>query len=147
MLKKMLIAGAALVTLGGGCITINLGNSGQVTVVEDTSPKQYKDLVRFTSPIPPKGLTSPLTVKGEARGTWYFEASFPVRVLDANQNVLGTGIAQAQGDWMTEEYVPFTATITFPNQPSGSKGSLVFVKDNPSGLPEHEDSFTVPVTF
>jgi hypothetical protein len=147
MLKKMLIAGATIVMLGGGCVTVNVGNSGPVTVIEDTAPKQYKDLVRITSPIPAKNLQSPLTVKGEARGTWYFEASFPVRVLDANQNVLGKGIAQAQGDWMTEDYVPFTVTITFPNQTPGSDGYLVLVKDNPSGLPQNEDSFTVPVTF
>jgi hypothetical protein len=91
-------------------------------------------------------VASPLTVTGEARGNWYFEASFPVKLLDANGNEIVVSYAQAQGEWMTEDFVPFMSTLTFA-APSTPTGTLVLQKDNPSGLPENDNSVSVPVTF
>ncbi|MBX4181641.1 GerMN domain-containing protein [Candidatus Parcubacteria bacterium] len=102
--------------------------------------------IRITSPKVNDTIGSPVTVTGEAKGTWYFEASFPVKILDANGKVLGQGPAQAQGDWMTTNFVPFTATINFTT-PTTSTGTVVFEKDNPSGLPENADEVRVPVKF
>jgi hypothetical protein len=92
-------------------------------------------------------ITSPLTISGRAVGNWYFEASFPIKLMDSNNQVLATTIAQAQGDWMTTDLVDFTASLTFPTQPAGSQGTLVFEKDNPSGLPANADSYSVNVKF
>ena len=36
------------------------------------------DRIRVNNPRPNQTISSPLTVTGEARGSWYFEASFPV---------------------------------------------------------------------
>jgi hypothetical protein len=91
-------------------------------------------------------IRSPLVIEGEARGTWFFEATFPVRLYDANGNLLGTTIAQAQADWMTDQFVPFRAELKF-NLPTTTQGTLVLVKDNPSGLPEHADELRIPVAF
>lgn len=88
----------------------------------------------------------PLTITGEARGIWYFEASFPVSLLAADDTVIATGIAQAQDDWMTEEFVPFEVELT-GTVPASGNGKLIFRKDNPSGLPQNEASLTIPVTF
>ncbi len=104
------------------------------------------DLIRVTSILPNQEISSPLIVEGEARGNWYFEASFPVEVRDANNNVIGTWHAEAQSDWMTTEYVSFRAQITF-SQPKTPTGFLILRKDNPSGLPEHDDDLTIPITF
>ena len=92
-------------------------------------------------------VTSPLIIKGQARGFWYFEGSFPVELRDSLNNLLAQGIATAQGEWMTEEYVPFTVELIFvaPNQ--GASGTLILVKDNPSGLPEHDARVEIPVQF
>jgi immunoglobulin-like protein involved in spore germination len=92
-------------------------------------------------------IASPLVLTGEARGPWYFEASFPVEILDAQGKSIAQVPAQAQKEWMTESFVPFKATITFPAQPSGSKGTLILHKDNPSGLPEHDRSLIIPIVF
>jgi len=92
-------------------------------------------------------LQSPLTIIGRARGPWYFEASFPIELRDANNVLITTTVAQAQGDWMTENMVPFTATLTFPVQPTGSQGLLTFKNDNPSGEPQNSMTFDVPVNF
>jgi hypothetical protein len=91
-------------------------------------------------------VTSPLIVTGEARGTWYFEASFPVFLLDANRAEVAVVPAQAQGEWMTENFVPFITTLNF-TPPATDTGFVVFKKDNPSGLPEHDASVEVLVRF
>lgn len=91
-------------------------------------------------------ISSPLTVSGEVPGSWSFEASFPVRLTDADGTVLAEAVAQIEGDWMTEEMVPFSVTVTF-DAPPGRHGFLILVKENPSGLPEHDDSLSIPITF
>lgn len=91
-------------------------------------------------------MQSPLVVTGEARGTWFFEGSFPVALLDAHGNTLLQTYAQAQGEWMTEDFVPFRSELTFAAPPTAT-GTLLLEKDNPSGLPEHDDEFRIPVRF
>lgn len=104
------------------------------------------EMIRVFTPTRGAQVSSPLSVAGEARGNWYFEADFPVRLLDGNGAEIAMGIATAQGDWMTTEFVPFTTTITF-TPPTTTTGTLVFEKDNPSGLPENADEWRVPITF
>ncbi len=98
--------------------------------------------------IPQSGatVTSPARVAGRARGNWYFEASFPVKIIDANGNQLGIAPAQAQGEWMTTELVPFDVSVPF-TLPTTREGFIVLEKDNPSGLPEHADERRIPVQF
>lgn len=104
------------------------------------------DRVRLTEPSADAVLRSPLTIRGEARGSWYFEASFPIRLLDGNGKELGVVPAQALGEWMTTEFVPFEAMLTFA-APDTETGTLVLEKDNPSGLPENADELRIPVRF
>ena len=91
-------------------------------------------------------IKSPLKIAGEARGVWYFEASFPIKLLDGNGNQIAIAVAQAQDNWMTIELVPFEATLEFKT-PATDTGTLVFQKDNPSGLPEHDADVRVPIRF
>ncbi len=112
-----------------------------------------RDLITITSPRPFETVSSPLIVTGEARGYWYFEADFPVRMEDADGNTIGVclGVAQLDPDdpestWMTEDFVPFKATLNFA-EPRTETGTLVLEKDNPSGLPEHADELRIPVRF
>lgn len=111
---------------------------------EPIPPKH--ELIRVESPAPYTSVKSPLTVRGEARGFWFFEASFPVKLLDGNGKEIAVGIAQAQSEWMTKEFVPFIALLEF-SSPKTEEGMLVLEKDNPSGLPEHADVFRFPVRF
>lgn len=117
------------------------------TFREDIGNELEKDnLIRVSTPRPNTVVQSPLSVEGMARGNWFFEASFPVRLIDASGIELGKVIAQAKGEWMTTEFVPFEATLTF-TAPLSASGTLVLEKDNPSGLPEHADELRIPVTF
>jgi hypothetical protein len=104
------------------------------------------DMIRLNSPQTDESVGSPLVVKGEARGTWYFEASFPVKLFDTDGKLLAVVPARAQGDWMTENYVPFLASLAF-DKPATATGMLVLEKDNPSGLPENADELRLPVKF
>jgi Immunoglobulin-like domain of bacterial spore germination len=103
--------------------------------------------VAVTSPAANGHVHSPLTITGTVTGGgWFFEASFPVKVLDADGTVLGIGTAQAQGDWMTTDTVPFSATVSFV-APQDATGTVVLSKDNPSGDPAKDLSLSIPVKF
>jgi hypothetical protein len=107
---------------------------------------ELTDTIRMTTPRPQTIVGSPLTIEGEARGTWFFEASFPVKLVDANETVIVEHYATAQGEWMTEAFVPFTTTLSFPT-PETATGTLILMRDNPSGLPEHDQELRLPVRF
>ena len=118
---------------------------GGVLFVRDISA-DLKDLIVVGSPKPNTSVSSPLVVTGKARGSWFFEASFPVSVEDADGMVLGTGIASTKEEWMTTEFVNFSAQIDFSSSPAKT-GVLVLKKDNPSGLPEHDKELRIPIQF
>ena len=121
-------------------------SDGTVYVEDIGNELEKLDLILINTPRPNALIESPLQIEGEARGPWYFEADFPINLLDHNGQTLGTAIAQAQGEWMTEEFVPFTATLTF-KKPDGCRGDLVLIKDNPSDLEDLDDMLRVPVKF
>lgn len=104
------------------------------------------DLIRVSSPRPGATILSGATIRGEARGNWYFEATFPIAIYDQNGKELGRSYVTAEGEWMTTEFVPFTGTLEF-NQPTTRTGNLVLEKANASGLPENSDQLIVPITF
>ena len=117
------------------------------TFVENIGNELEKiDLIRLSNPRPNQEIKSPLSIEGEARGNWFFEASFPIKLYDADNNLLAQAIAQAQGDWMTSDFVAFKAELNF-SYPESATGILVLEKDNPSGLPENADQLRVPVKF
>ncbi len=71
------------------------------------------DLIRITSPRPNQKIESPLTIKGEARGVWFFEGSFPLFLADWDGKIIAQYYASAKSEWMTEEFVPFEAVLEF----------------------------------
>ncbi len=106
-------------------------------------------LIRVSYPKAGDTVTSPFTVRGEARGQWYFEASFPVMLVDWDGRIIAQGIATAQSDWMTTNFVPFTATLTFDTKEKrySNRGTLILQKSNASGLPEHNGTLEIPIIF
>lgn len=104
------------------------------------------DEIKVHTPRPQTLIESTLEITGEARGGWYFEASFPVKLLDANGEILAEHYATAQGNWMTSEFVPFTATLLFAT-PQTATGTLVLMNDNPSGIPENSRELRIPIRF
>lgn len=113
---------------------------------EEPGAPVLAERVRLDSPSPGDTVTSPLVVRGAAPGPWFFEASFPVRLLEAGGDAVADTFAEAGAEWMTEELVPFRAVLVFPAPPS-ARGTLVFERANPSGLPEHAAAVRIPVVF
>lgn len=117
------------------------------TTATTTQITNISDLIKVSAPTKNSTITSPLIVKGQARGNWFFEASFPVVLKDSDGKIITTTHAQADGDWMTTDFVPFTATVTFKMATDSQikSGILILKKDNPSGLPENDNSVEIPI--
>lgn len=117
------------------------------TFVEDIGNElEFNNLILVDSPRPNQQIPNPLPISGRARGTWYFEANFSTELFDSNGLSLGTAVIQADGDWMTEEFVPFSGELAYTT-PVTPDGKLVIKNANPSGLPENDKELVMPVRF
>lgn len=126
----------------------------QREIIEDTSeqavttqPASKDDLIILDYPLPEAEVTSPLTIKGKARGTWFFEGDFGVFLTDWDGKIIASGIAFAQDNWMTMDYVPFEATLEFEVPEYSNRGSLILQKSNPSAMPEHDNALEITVYY
>lgn len=102
--------------------------------------------IRVTTPKAGDTVSSPITITGAATGNWYFEASFPILLKDTKGVTIAQTVAQAQGEWMTTEYVPFSVTLPYAVSVTTS-ATLVFEKDNPSGLPQFDRQHAIAITL
>ncbi len=117
-----------------------------VAPVTKPVPPDMNDSIRISSPLAGEEISSPLAIEGQAKGYWFFEAGFPLKLVDANDNLLAQDIATAQSEWMTADFVPFRAELKFDSA-NYKTGFLILQKDNPSGLEEYNYSVKIPVTF
>ncbi len=149
----IIIAGIALFIVPNSAQAPSENGGATTTPATSTTPQKasFEDLIVVDSPLPGESVSSPLIITGKARGTWYFEASFPIDVIDWDGRIIAQGHAEAQSDWMTEAYVPFVARITYttpvPGDPTVNRGTIIIHKDNPSGLPEHDRVLEFPIVF
>lgn len=108
-------------------------------------------MIRVEYPQPGDVIKSPLIVRGEARGNWFFEADFPITLTDWDGRIIAQSYATAQGEWMTTESVPFEGKIEFKNPSSKQdftkNGSLIFHNNNASGEPQHDRAIEIPIRF
>lgn len=100
--------------------------------------------IRIDTPKPGESVPRTFTVSGAARGGWYFEANFPIAVYTKNGELLLESPVQAQGEWMTSDYVPFTVDLTIPGTYTGP-ALVVLRNDNPSGMPEQARAARLPI--
>lgn len=135
-----------VVLAGLGLAVFSKDEAAKLPKETENTTTDKSDLIVVSNPQQNQIVTSPLRVAGEARGSWYFEADFPVYLYDVGGNLLGQGIGQAQGEWMTTEFVPFEGKIMF-SEPEEDEGYLVFERSNPSGLRENADELRIPVRF
>lgn len=141
-MNKIIIGIVAVALLAGGAwwwMTQGGGSGPKVTYTNADANMIVVDNVK-----PGVNVLPEFKVFGQARGTWYFEASFPVEVLDANGTRITMGHAEAQSDWMTEDFVPYIAEVKIENGYSGP-ATLVLHKDNPSGEPSRDASVSIPI--
>ncbi|MEX2341260.1 MAG: Gmad2 immunoglobulin-like domain-containing protein [Candidatus Paceibacterota bacterium] len=113
--------------------------------VQPTYTNANEDLIKVENPHPGGVVGKEFVVTGEARGYWFFEATFPIEVVGATGDIIAGSYATANGDWMTEEFVSFTSEII--DLPSAYVGpaTLILHRSNASGLPEHDASISIPI--
>jgi len=121
-------------TPSGEIFTEDINNLGELNII-------------VSSPLPNELIQSPLVVEGKARGTWFFEADFPVILVDWDGLIIAEGIARTEENWMTEDFISFEAKIEFEKPTLKNNGTLILRKDNPSGLPEYDDALEIPIIF
>jgi hypothetical protein len=114
------------------------------TLAQSKEKEKTKKEIIVSFPKPNQCVTSPLTVQGKARGPWFFEAIFPIRLLDAQCHELSASKATALGPWTTEDFVPFEGKLDFVVNKE-TKATLILEKDNPSGLPQNAKKIEIPV--
>ena len=115
-------------------------------IIRPTYINATTDIIVVDLPLPGNVTGKEFSVVGKARGTWFFEASFPVEVLDKDGKTLFSGPAHAESDWMTTNFVPFKIDVKVPQSYIG-KATIILKKDNPSGMPEHDASMSYPITI
>lgn len=122
-------------------------NTTTTTPSTATSAVPYYDEIVIVTPTPHSLIASTTVIKGKARGSWYFEGSFPIQLVDMKGMVLAKVVAKATADWMSTDFVPFSSTLTFANPKHLTAGILRFKNDNPSGLPANDKMIEIPVRF
>lgn len=131
-------------------VVVNSNTNSEVPVNTNAAggaDQAVADRITVDAPVANARVTSPLTVSGQAQGSWFFEATFRVTLVDSNGAELASGNARAQGDSMTSDFVPFTARLEFVDLPSTATGTLVLSAANPSGLPANAAELRIPVRF
>lgn len=147
MNKQYILIGAVVVVLigvvwfftsdyGSGLLD---GNKPEITY-----NNADKDMIVIDNIPPGVTVLREFTVFGQARGQWFFEASFPVEVRSSDGRTIAMGHAEAQGEWMTEEFVPFVAEVKLQEIYKGA-ATLILHKDNPSGESSRDASVEIPI--
>ena len=109
-------------------------------------PKRQIDIDRMltvTSPQQGAFVAHTFQLEGKARGSWYFEGTFPLVIENESGVVLETIPIRAQGDWQTPDLVPFSETIQLPYY-SGN-ANLILKKANLSSGSSEDASLTIPI--
>ena len=111
------------------------------------------EMIQVYGPLPLNEIGSPLQLSGTAIGPWFFEANAPVLLANWDGEIIAEGYVTAQGEWMTTNFVQFEGTLEFTSPYNAGdpdfmkRGTLIFKKDNPSGLPENDDALEIPIYF
>lgn len=149
MKKYWIITIISILVAGGAGYLLGFHHVFPLMITEVQAPQvvEHNDLIRLSYPLPNQIIKSPLTIMGEARGNWFFEGDFPVTLTNWDGLIIAEGYATAQGEWMTQDYVPFTAQLVFDKPDLYPRGSLILQKDNPSGLPEYDDALEIQINF
>lgn len=153
-MKKIIIAFLAIILVVGGFFLIGCEIIQKSATIDDTTNKNTvpekiippNNLIQVSFPSSGEKIGGTLNVTGIAKGIWYFEGDFPVRLVDSAGRELAIAPASAQSEWMKEDFVPFSATLKYPvSQATSAK--LILAKDNPSDMRELDDAIEIPVVL
>jgi len=119
--------------------------STNIEVATNTPEATFTTEALVQKPTRNELVSSPLDIQGKVSGSWFFEATLPVKLFDSDNNIIAAGQAKALDDWMTDKPVRFEANLVFETK--ATSGNLIISKDNPSGLEQNSGFIEVPVRF
>lgn len=102
-----------------------------------------------TSLQPNDVISSPLKIDGYVNGGGWiaFEGQVgTVNLLDANGRMISSSILAVPGEWMKNPPINFETMMMF-EKPQTEIGSLIFKSENPSGNPDNNKEYTLPIRF
>lgn len=108
--------------------------------------------IKLATPELGERASSPLIVKGEAPRDWFFEAVFPVKLVDHQGNVLAEAPAKAEQDWTNQSLarITFTAELKFDVK-TDTQVLLVLEEDMPGQDAQGNDNpprtMKIPMTL
>ncbi len=115
---------------------------------------QFLDFVDLEADIPVEIISPelgmeigpPVSVQGQASGTWFFEAILPISVTNVEGSVLAEDLIMTEEDWMTEEMIAFEKELDF-EAPDANFGFIKISKNDPSGIPRNANDYYWPIEF
>ncbi|MEI8124032.1 MAG: Gmad2 immunoglobulin-like domain-containing protein [bacterium] len=143
MRKTIIITAVLIVILVVAFLVFDIGRKPAIAPGINATTTDVQIVVSY--PEDNQEVLSPIKISGKARGNWFFEGSFPIQLVDANGNILGTSIATSSEDWMTTEFINFNSEMSFEKSTSTRRAVLVLKKDNPSGISDFDQSVFVRV--
>ena len=126
-------------------------DSDKSSLAPDALPAQKEGIIIVNTPLPQTTVSSPVIIKGKARGNWFFEASAPVDIVNWDGLIIGQGYVMVDEgyDWMTTDMVPFTGSVSYDATKLApyKYGWIIMKKDNPSGEPQFDDALEFKILF
>lgn len=124
-----------------------VGRSGLFCKMESCPVVPFAKLpIHVTSPSPNSVVKSPLSIVGEAKGTWYLNGNFSFSIIDDNGAILANGIIQAKKSQTTGSFIPFESSVTF-TAPTTKTGIIILSSTNSWGPEENNSRTVIPVKF
>ncbi len=119
-------------TRTGTLFTEDLGNQLEV-----------RAYVSVSTPRPNDTISSPIHIKGEARGDWYSDdVLIPVEIRSANGEVIGHGTVETKQFTGSLKMQAFEGTVSFETPRFGHSGTVVLYNKNNT-----RDRLVIPVGF
>jgi hypothetical protein len=92
-------------------------------------------------------ITSPLVIKGEAKGSWFNEGSFPVILTDGDGLIIAETQTTVNSNWLTDDHINFEAYLEFESpEYFKTNGHLIFQNANQAETLE-ESAYEIIVNF
>ncbi|KKP47245.1 MAG: hypothetical protein UR39_C0005G0058 [Candidatus Woesebacteria bacterium GW2011_GWA1_33_30] len=90
-------------------------------------------------------ITSPVNISGTIDKSWTWEATFSIEILDSARKPLNSMPVSVNFENEVVSRGLFSISISFVT--TAQSGFIVVHADNPSGLPQNNKSFEIPIKF
>jgi hypothetical protein len=121
--------------------TITPAPTLEVTVTPSTTPPE----IIISEPATLSAVKSPLKIIGTAPKGWTFEGILSIIIEDSQHQKIAGGSILTKEIAGSNNLVSFETSLPFSTKVTS--GFLTIKNDNPSGLPENDKSFSLPITF